>query len=172
MAFIKGPAHFFNKSNYKKCANKVKQSKKDHTISFETRIIKSNNLGTLYKHINSRLTHKSGIAPLCDLAGNIVTDDSLKANLLNSHFVKVGTTDDGILPPFDQALQSGDVYLDKIYFESSDVYEIINSMNPTSSPGPEGFPPTLLSSLNINSVYHCLFYFPLFFNLVISLRNG
>jgi Reverse transcriptase (RNA-dependent DNA polymerase)/Endonuclease-reverse transcriptase len=136
-----------NKSNYKKCANRIKQTTKVLAINYEKRIIESKNLGTLYKHINSRLTHKTGIAPLCDSNGNIVTDDALKADLLNYHFVKVGTIDDGTLPQFDNVCPSDDVYLDTIYFESIDICEVVSRMNANSSSGPDGYPPILLKSL-------------------------
>ena len=42
------------------------------------------------------MTHKTGIAPLSDSDGNLVTDDARKAHILNLHFVRVGTLDDGI----------------------------------------------------------------------------
>jgi len=56
----------------------------------EGKILKSRNLGIVYKHINSRLTHKSGVAPLRDGAGDLKYKDGDKDLLLNSPFVTVG----------------------------------------------------------------------------------
>ena len=75
-------------------------------------------------------------------------DDALKASLFNAHFAQVGTIDDGKLPPLQDLTPSNDVQLSSIYFNSSDVHEVISKMNSTSSPGPDGFPPILLQKLN------------------------
>ena len=44
----------------------------DEAASKELKIIKSGNIGQFYKHVNSRLHHKSGIAPLMKPGGTIL----------------------------------------------------------------------------------------------------
>ena len=59
----------------------------------EARIVNSGNLGLLYKHINSKLTHNSGVGLLKRADGSLVHDDLEKANFLNDHFGSVFTND-------------------------------------------------------------------------------
>ena len=87
-----------NRSAYKQCTTHIEMALHDQTLRNETSIIESKNLGSLYKHINNRLCHTSGIAPLLTHDGDLLVNDRDKANLLNSHFVKVGTTDNGVRP--------------------------------------------------------------------------
>jgi hypothetical protein len=68
------------KINYKKIALKIKSAHNRLINEHENHIVKSNNLGTLYKHVNSRLVHKTGIAPLRSQDGNLVLVDIQKAN--------------------------------------------------------------------------------------------
>ena len=87
---------------YESCALDVKAAVKESALNYESNIIYSNNIASIYKHINSRLTHKTGIAPLRDFTDNIVADDLSKAELLNAHFISVGTVDDGNIPTLEK----------------------------------------------------------------------
>jgi len=98
----------------------------------------------LYRHINSRLTHKCGIAPLRNELGNLVTVDAEKASVLNEHLVPVGVKDDGTLPIINSSIHS---QLDHICFVSNIICGIINKLNCTSSPGTDGFPPIFFKKL-------------------------
>jgi len=110
--------------------------------------IESKNLGVLYRHINSGLTLKCGIAPLRNELGNLVTVDAEKASILNEHFVRVGVKDDGILPIINSSIHSQlDLWLDHICFDSHIICGIINKLNYTLSPGPDGFPPIFFKYL-------------------------
>ena len=51
----------------------------------------ADNIGSFYKFVNNRLTCSSGIATLIDNAGNAVTTDTDKAELLNQYFGYVCT---------------------------------------------------------------------------------
>jgi hypothetical protein len=52
-------------------------------MSIEYNILKSGDLGRFYKYVNSKLSSKSGIAPLRDEAGNFVFENDVKAEMLN-----------------------------------------------------------------------------------------
>jgi len=76
-----------NRDTYKFCVKQIKKAQLNLEFSRERKILESGNLGVLYKHINSRLAHKSGVAPLIDNQGNLLHNEKDKANLLNMHFV-------------------------------------------------------------------------------------
>jgi len=132
------------------------------------------NLGIFYKHINSRLTHKTGITPLCEPDGTIVIEDGHKANLLNSHFVSVGTIDDGIFLPFVVVARPKNASLSIIYFNTMDIVDIVSHLKVSllRRPAPMVSQRFYLKVLFINYVTHYLFYFQLFFCLVIYLICG
>ena len=61
-----------NKSKYKECVQQIRKAKFIQLAICEKPIIMPQNLGTLYKHTYSRLTHKVGIAPLLNQDGELV----------------------------------------------------------------------------------------------------
>ena len=65
---------------------------------------RQSNLGAFFKFVNKKLANRSGIPPLNDSAGNLLTSDQDKANLLNEYFCSVFTIDDGFLPNFPARL--------------------------------------------------------------------
>ena len=87
------------KIKYSKISLETKQAIVNFDIINEERMVKSNNLGAFYRFVNNKLNN-SGIAPLYDLKGNLLTSDEDKAQLLNDYFKSVFTTDDGNLPFF------------------------------------------------------------------------
>ena len=88
-----------NVEKYNKCIEDISLARNLAESEAEKNILEGNNLKALYKHIISRLTHKSGIAPLFDSDGTLHTADADKAEILNAYFVSVGTVDDNRLPP-------------------------------------------------------------------------
>jgi len=73
-----------DKLNYKLCTKEIINTRNRLSTHFEKIVICSRNLGVFYKHINSRMNHRAGVAPLCDPLGNMVIDDGDKANFLNN----------------------------------------------------------------------------------------
>ena len=71
-------------------------------------ILKSNNLGTFYRFVNIKLSDRSGIAPLINYQGVLITSDSERADLLNAYFESVLTQDNGITPNFSSRLPIND----------------------------------------------------------------
>ena len=91
------------------------------------------------------MNHKSSIAPLIDKTGKLITDNNAKANLLNKHFVNVGTIDDGLLPFLDPVEHEG---LDSICFTESKVkYVTISRLKTNAAAGPDGLPPIIFKKL-------------------------
>ena len=64
----------------------------------ELNIINSCDVGAFYRRLNKILSNNSGISPLMDTQGNIISDNLAKARLLNEYFASVGVTDNGCFP--------------------------------------------------------------------------
>jgi hypothetical protein len=135
-----------NKLKYKHCTQMIKRAKLQNELKHEANIINSKNLGAFYKHVNSKLSHKSGIAPLCDHDNQLIFDNLVKAELLNRHFVSSGTVDNGIIP--DTFCGASSNFIDSsIEFGCVDIINAINKLKPNSSAGPDGLPSIVFKSL-------------------------
>ena len=122
-----------------------KNALKNDVIVRETAIINSCNLGSFYKHVSTRLTHKSGVAPLKDRDGVLSLGDLDKANTLNDASISVGTRDNGVFSALADITLSAE--FNKVYFEIYDVVRSIMCLKSKSSAGPDGFPPILFKEL-------------------------
>ena len=89
------------------------------------------------------MTHKCGIAPLRDLNNDLVMDNTAKAELLNLHFVRVGTVDNGQLPEVKKCSSE----IEPVTFNKFEIIKIISKMKSNAAPGPDGLPPVLFKSL-------------------------
>ena len=59
-------------------------------LNTEKRILGSGNLGSFYKHVNARLSHKNGISALKTNNGELIISNADNAELLNNYFCGVG----------------------------------------------------------------------------------
>ena len=151
-----------NRWKYKQLSSRIKFERKRITLEREKTIILSQKIGSLYRHINARLTHKTGIAPLLNKQGHIVSEDADKAEILNLHFVQVGTKDDGNLPPFEIS-KPLDISISNVYFDSEEIHQNILKLKTDSSPGPDEYPPILLKSVSKSIAYPLAMLFRLIF---------
>ena len=135
---------------YKKCVTLLKKAKFSNDLKNEECVINKNNVGAIYKYINSRLTHKSGIAPLKNSQNDLIVDTKEKAELLNTHFVSVGTVDDGVLPNISY---TSDASFDSISFTTSRVLKVISKLKKNSAAGPDGLAPIICMSLKASLAY-------------------
>ena len=85
------------KCNYKEQAAYVRKLVYDHNKQIQLSVINRANLGTFYRFVNSKLSCKSGVAPLKTPSGEMIVDDVGKAELLSIYFASVFTVDDGNL---------------------------------------------------------------------------
>ena len=150
----------------------------------ELSIINSGNLGQFYKHINCRLSHKSGIAPIKNAQGLVCVSDGDKAEEFSNYFAGVGVIDDGVLPPFScnhdisvvsdssssvnpivQDVQDVTGNLNSIYFDSISVYHACTKLKAKASTGPDLLPPILFKHLShvlilpLTIVFNCVIQF-------------
>ena len=143
-------ASLTKRAKYKKCVKLLKRDNFSNNLKFEESVIRSNNLGAIYKHVNARLTHKSCIAPLKNSKDEVIVDNKEKAELLNTHFVSVGTVDDGVLPLINFATNDS---LDSICFDLKKISKVISKIKINSSAGPDGFAPIFFKKLQNQLVY-------------------
>jgi len=74
---------------YKNCETECRNIFQKHELAKEAKGISADNIGSFYKFVNNRLTCSTGSATLIDNAGNAVTSDTDKAELLNQYFGSV-----------------------------------------------------------------------------------
>jgi hypothetical protein len=144
MAILRQNNNQVNKQKYKHCAAQIKRVKQKNELSYEANVIATKNFGAIYKHINSRLNHKTGIAPLKDSDNQLIFDDLAKAELLNSHFVNSGTTDNGDLPLI---ISTSSTNISSINLENSEILAVFSKLKTNSFAGPDGLPPVVFKSL-------------------------
>ena len=131
---------------YRNVANICRRSIRDYAARKEIKLIDSANLGMFYKYVNSKMACKSGIGSLKAADGTLLTSDTAKAELLNEYFVSVCTTDNGTLPVIDFGVPE-EVQLDTVHFSPHAVMRAIARIKPSTSPGPDGLPASVLRKL-------------------------
>jgi len=91
----------------------------------------------------------SGIATLIDNAGNAVTTDTDKAELLNQYFGSVCTKDDGQLPYFKQIVPDG-VKLNSVDFSINAVLRVLKKLKTKSAPSPDKLPQCYIKTCHLH----------------------
>lgn len=74
-----------NKQRYKNSTAQLKSALNKVTETKERQIINSGNLGSFYRHVNSKLSHKSGVAPLKATDSSLITVYFDAGILINSN---------------------------------------------------------------------------------------
>ena len=95
-------------------------------ISGRKKILEDNNLGAFFKFANKKLSSPSGISPLMDPFGNLLTTDEDKAKLSSEYFASVYTIDNGITPPFQSRLSPNTLGVNDIPISSLRVKKILS----------------------------------------------
>ena len=90
--------------------------------------------------MNRKLENRSDIAPLKTADGTLLTDDTDKADLLNSYFKSVFTKDNGSLSPFPSRLTNED-FISDISTSPEIIFRILKKLKTNSAAGPDGLPP-------------------------------
>jgi len=78
--------------------------------------------------------------------GNVITDESERANLLNDYFDSMCTSDNGIIPDLDLVVPENS-NLENIEFTPDNIYAAIRKLKISGTSGPDGFPPRLFMTL-------------------------
>lgn len=132
---------------YCNATEKCRQLIRDFEIKKERDIIEANNAGAFFKFVNRRLSCRKGVSALRDAVGNVVANDTDRANLLNNYFCSVCNEDDGLRPPFDRRVPDA-VFLDTVEFSPLKVFTAMKKLKFNKSCGPDGMPPLLIKRLS------------------------
>jgi len=84
------------------------------------------------------LSCKSGVGPLKASSGELIVDDTEKAEVLNSYFTSVFTVDDSILPDFDRRVDDN-VLINHVELTVSNITKMMNRMKSSNTADPQGF---------------------------------
>jgi len=135
---------------YTSCVKAYRHAVLQHESNVESRIIDADNVGSFYKFITNRMSHRTNIGTLVEPSGKVVVTDSDKANLFNTYFASVGVVDNGKPPKCDTMTDVG-CKLDTVLFTERNVTVAIDKLKNNLSCGPDELPPLLFKRLK-----HCL----------------
>jgi Reverse transcriptase (RNA-dependent DNA polymerase)/Endonuclease-reverse transcriptase len=138
-------------ASYRAASGRCRQLIRNHELKSEHKVINAKNAGSFYNFINKKLSCKKGVGALTDAAGNIITDDKHRAEVLNQYFSSVCTVDDGSSQSLDRVVPQ-DVSLDNVSFSPDKVAAAIKKLKRGKSSGPDGYPSTLFKELSASLV--------------------
>ena len=124
--------------------NKLRSLTRKLRANFEKLISKElkSNPKVFWKYTNSRLKTKPGIEDLKDEKGFLCSDDHTKAQILNNFFSSVFTNEDTSRVPVLSAYEGSP--LENLVFTEDKVKALLDGLNTSSSPGPDGIHPRIL----------------------------
>ena len=146
---------------YRQSAAAVKLACLKEQFNEELKVLTSTDLGLFYKHVNARLSHRDGIAPLKDPNGIFAFTDAEKSELLNSTFTKHRTVDNGFLPEVKSCGYSNTFC--SVLFDPGNIYSKLVDLKIGSAPGPDGIPAKFFKNLApvlaypLTVFYDCIF---------------
>ena len=133
---------------YAKAQNQAKWECRRAEKEFEKKIASEakTNPQAFYKYAQSKMKTRVWITNLSDDAGNLITNDKEKANLMNQYFSSVFTKEDmSNLPNFEERVF--DQPLSEFNITPEMVEKKLEKLNPSKSPGPDGMHPRVLREL-------------------------
>ena len=126
-----------NWNDFKTLSGNLKKRIRKAKLNFEKMIAKNSkqNPKAFYAYIGGKRLNRTGVGPLQDVQGDIVTDDKIQAQMLNDYYGSVFEMEQlplPILPPINgPVLQSLEIY-------ECTVKDEIQKLKRHSSPGPDG----------------------------------
>ena len=121
----------------KKMTKVLKKRVQKAKLNFERKLAKNakQNPKAFYAYIGSKRANRTGVGPLQDNAGNIISDDGAQAQMLNEYYGTVFETE--ILPAPSLACNSA-VIVEEIDINQIVVKDEIKKLKRHSAPGPDG----------------------------------
>lgn len=130
---------------YTNARRQVKRLIKSSKRQYEINIAKesTSNPKSFYRYINGNKQIRTGIGPLVEGEGELITDDKDIADALNKYFSSVLTNEEtGDMT--DNNTQLNQVEIQDFSINSTEVLNKLNNMNINKSPGPDMFYPRIL----------------------------
>ena len=154
-----------NTRSYNEARRRVKTLIKQAKRRYEEHIAtdSKNNAKKFFRYINSKKHIRSGIGPLKDGTGNLVTDDQNMASMLNDYFSSVfnipaeaghittnninANNESGSIPTI-----SAEQTLNNFEVTTEEVLKALNDMKTNKSPGPDNIYPRVLKETKLEIV--------------------
>jgi Reverse transcriptase (RNA-dependent DNA polymerase)/Endonuclease-reverse transcriptase len=127
------------RAKYKQIAKKVSVELRKNTAAIENKLCEYGNLGKFYKYVNKKLNGSSGIAPLKDKSGNLITDDQDKAELINAYFCSVFIQDNGVIDE-KWKIPKRCTKMSPVFVTPSMVQKFIRKLSSNGGAGPDEIP--------------------------------
>ena len=124
------------KAKYKECSKELKVAVKSNNVQYEQNIIRQGSISLLYKYVNKKTKSLKGIPPL-HFEGNLIVENSDKAEILNDILCKNFTVDNGKLPAI--ASCSNSELCSNISFTPASIVETLKGFKNSYAVGPDGF---------------------------------
>lgn len=133
---------------YARARNQARKACRTAVRELEKSVAKKakQNPKAFFAYARSKTKTRDGISDLSDSCGEKVTTDHGKANLLNSYFSSVFTEEDLTQIP-NCGVSVLESVLEDIEFNSEQVKEKLEGLNPNKSAGPDKFHPRVLKEL-------------------------
>ena len=129
------------KAKYIEIVNKCKLAIINFDKNKEEEILKTNNLGAFYKFVNRNLSSPTGVAPLLDQNGNLLTSDIDRSSLLNTYFESIFIHDNGSTPSFPSRIPPNCSGINDIHITPVLITRILGKLKTNSAAGPDRLPP-------------------------------
>ena len=135
-------------NNYNTARNRVSYKIRLMKKSKECDIAKNikKNPKAFYQYVSSKIVKKEGVYELMNDKGDLTNNDKEKCDIINKFFSSVFTKEDiNDIPDFNYDTDSF-TPLESCQITLNDMEKALFNLNPTKSPGPDGFHPKLLKS--------------------------
>ena len=124
-------------NEYKKLRQKLKKQILKSKLSYEKEIAKNSKVNpkAFYAYIGGKRSNRTGVGPLQDNDGKIITDDGLQAQMLNNYYASVFEEELAETPHSDQW---DGPKLETVVVTEKIVKEKLKNLKRFSAPGPDG----------------------------------
>ena len=128
-------------ARYNHARREVKKQIRQAKKNYECNIAKEakNNPKKFYKYINSKKQKKSGIGPLSNSAGEIITDNKEMANTFNDYFSSVFTTSSNNNNTNSESVIKSPYKITELTVTEKQVLKKTDKMKVNKSSGPDNF---------------------------------
>ena len=133
---------------YRRASNKVKTEVRNAVREFEKQIAgeAKRNPKSFYRYERSKMKTKSTVGDLERLDGTMADTDVQKAEVLNSSFASVFTTEgEGDIPQFERRTYNTELV--DLPITKEDIERILKTLDTSKSPGPDGLHPRPLAEM-------------------------